>query len=65
MFVSGGSVHVLIEAAAWLTFVLDVSVHVNTTILRYLNLQALPTLVGLLLLVLVTAGLLASREDSP
>jgi len=63
MFVSGDSTHVLIDSLAWLTFVLDVGVHLNTGVLAYLNLQALPTVVGLLLLVLVSCGLLTEKVD--
>lgn len=65
LFVSGASVHVVISALAWLTFVLDVGVHINTGILAYLNLQALPSVVGLLLLVLVTFGLLTGEGEGP
>lgn len=65
LFVSGASAHVVISALAWLTFVLDVGVHLNTGVLAYLNLQALPSVVGLLLLVLVTVGLLTGEGEGP
>lgn len=47
-----------VNALAWITFVLDVGVHVNTALLTYLHLQALPTLVGILLFGLVTTTVL-------
>ena len=63
MVVSPASTHVVVDTLAWLTFVLDVGVHVDTTVLAYLNLQALPSIVGGLLLLLVTYGLLTVPED--
>lgn len=58
-------VHVGIGVLAWLTFMLDVGVHVDTTVLSYLGLQALPSVVGALLLILVTGWLLStSSRDS-
>lgn len=47
-----------IHAITWLTFLLDVGVHVDSAILSYLNLQFLPSAVGLLLLVVITGWLL-------
>jgi len=61
--VSSGSAHVVINLLAWLTFLLDVGVHVDTTVLTYLGLQAVPSIAGLLLLALVAATLLATRGD--
>ena len=54
------SAHVAIGALAWVAFVLDVGVHVDAGLLSYLHLQALPSLVGLLLFALVTAWLLSA-----
>src|SRR3954447_12609382 len=51
-------VHVGISALAWVTFLLDIGVHADTTILAYLGLSQLPTLVGVLLLVVLTGWLL-------
>ncbi|MBV9280952.1 MAG: hypothetical protein JOZ41_12800 [Chloroflexi bacterium] len=56
-------VHLGIDALAWITFALDVGVHVDTALLSYLGLQALPTVVGVLLLVLVTGRLLGMPRD--
>jgi hypothetical protein len=61
--VSPGTVHVAIGALASLTFLLDVGVHVDTSVLSFLGLQALPTIVGGLLLVLVAVTLLSGSEE--
>lgn len=64
MLASPDGVHLSVEALTWLTFVLDVGVHLNTSILSYLGFQALPTIVGVLLFILVTATLLGhDREE--
>jgi hypothetical protein len=52
-------VHVGIAALAWVTFMLDVGVHADTAVLSYLGLSQLPTIVGVLLLVVVTGWLLS------
>lgn len=52
-------VHITLQALAWLTFLLDIAVHVDGALLSYLGLQALPTVVGILLLILVTGWLLS------
>jgi hypothetical protein len=63
MLATPDAVHVSIAALAWLTFLLDVGVHVDTAVLSYLGLRALPTLLGGLLLVLVTVGLLTIPQE--
>lgn len=55
---SPDGVKIGVNALAWITFVLDIGVHLNTALLSYLHLQALPTLVGLLLFVVVTTTVL-------
>jgi hypothetical protein len=57
--------HVAITALAWLAFILDVGVHLDTSFLSYLGLQAIPAIVGLLLLAMVTAWLLATPGGNP
>jgi len=58
-----GSVHVVVGALAWLTFLLDVGVHVDTTALTFLGLQGLPTVVGALLFALLALTFLGSDKD--
>jgi hypothetical protein len=58
LLATSGSAQVGISALAWLVFVLDVGVHLDSALLSYLNLEALPSLVGGLLFILVTAWLL-------
>lgn len=53
-----GDRHLAVDALAWLTFLLNVGTRVNAQMLRYLHLQSLPTIAGVAVLVLVTAGLL-------
>jgi hypothetical protein len=60
MLVSPDGVHVSITALAWVTFLLDVGVHVDSALLSYLGLSLLPVVVGVLLLTLITAWLLSS-----
>jgi hypothetical protein len=48
-----------INGLAWLTFLLDVGVQVDSAVLSYLGLQALPTIAGVLLFVLVSVSLLS------
>lgn len=64
MLASPDGVHVSINAVAWLTFLLDVGVHVDTSFLSYLGLQALPSIVGGLLLVLIAAWVLTSPRNT-
>lgn len=59
---TGGGVHVVIAALAWVTFLLDVGVHVDTSILSYLGLAQLPTIVGVVILAVLTFWLLSDRE---
>lgn len=61
---SPDGVHVTISALAWLTFLLDVGVHVDASLLGYLGLQALPSIAGALLLVLIAAWVLTSPRDT-
>lgn len=51
--------HVAIAFLTQWTFVLDVAVHADTGVLAYLGLQVLPSVLGVLLLVVITAWLLA------
>lgn len=62
MSISPGGTRAGIEALAGITFVLDVGVHLDTVLLSYLGLQILPSVVGVLLLVFITAGLLLSSD---
>jgi hypothetical protein len=52
MTASPDGVHVVIDALAWIAFLLDVGVHLDSAVLASLNLQAIPTLVGVALAVL-------------
>src|SRR5437868_2186987 len=54
-------VHVAVAALAWVTFLLDVGVHVDTSMLNYLGLAQLPTIVGTLILVVLTCWLLSDK----
>jgi hypothetical protein len=64
MEVSPGGPHVYVDALAWLAFFLDVGVHADTAVLSFLGLQPLPSIVGFLLLVLLTVTLLTeTRRD--
>lgn len=58
-------VHVGIAALAWVTFALDVGVHADTAVLSYLGLSQLPTVVGGLLLLLLTGWLLSHPRGTP
>ncbi len=55
---SPDDVHLSIGALSWVAFFLDVGVHVDSALLRYLHLQLLPSIVGTLLFALVTVRLL-------
>ncbi|HZU12722.1 MAG TPA: hypothetical protein VFB58_07765 [Chloroflexota bacterium] len=57
-----GSGHMAVAALATVAFILDVGVHLDTSLLSSLGLADLPTVVGLLLLVMVAASVLW-RED--
>lgn len=59
---SPGGVHAYVELLAWVTFFLDVGVHGDSAVLSYLGLQALPSIVGFLLLSLLTATLLGGHS---
>lgn len=57
-------VHVAVAALAWTTFLLDVGVHLDNSILSYLGLTGLPTLVGLVILTVLTFWLLTGPGES-
>jgi hypothetical protein len=63
ILVSPDGVHIGVDTLAWITAILDVGVHLDSTILSYLGLQALPSIVGFLLFVLVTVTLLGSGKE--
>jgi uncharacterized Tic20 family protein len=63
MLVSPSGSHVMIDTLAWLTFILDVGVHVDSAVLAYGNLQAIPSIVGVALAVLLAARLLWYPRD--
>jgi hypothetical protein len=58
-----GGEHVVVDSMVWLTFALDAAVHVDNATLGYLHLQAIPVVVGALLLLLVGAVLLWKDPD--
>lgn len=58
MLASPDGVRVMIESLAWLAFLLDVGVHIDSAVLTYVNLQAVPSIVGVALAVLLAAQLL-------
>ena len=62
MLIIPGGVHTYVDSLAWLTFLLDVGVHGDTAVLSFLGLQALPSIVGFLLLVLLTVTLLGGQN---
>jgi hypothetical protein len=64
-FFSPNGVHVAINALAWLTFLLNIGVHIDAALLAYLNMGAMPSIVGLLLFVMVTASLLGGPRSEP
>jgi hypothetical protein len=64
MVTTGTGSHVVVHALAWLTFLLDVGVHIDTAVLSYLGLRALPSVVGCLLFVLLAFSLLGG-ETAP
>jgi hypothetical protein len=58
-----GGEHVVVDALVWLTFLLDVGVHVDSSTLAYLHLQFVPVIVGLLLLLVTGIWLLGSGGE--
>jgi hypothetical protein len=58
-------VHIAITALAWITFVLDLGVHINTSVLTYLGLVELPSIVGVLLTLMLAVSLLWEAKDRP
>lgn len=60
---SPDGVHAGIAALAWVTFLLDVGVHVDTDLLTYLGLGNLPVVVGALLFIMVAASVLWRPGD--
>jgi hypothetical protein len=63
MLATPDGVHVGINVIAWITFALDIGVHLDGSLLSALGLQALPTVVGALLLIVVAATLLYHGEE--
>src|SRR5579875_27627 len=63
ILVSRGTARMAIDMLAWITTILDVCVHVNSTLLSYLGLGALPTIVGMLVFAVLTASLLYESDD--
>jgi hypothetical protein len=61
---SPGGEHVVVDALVWLTFLLDAGVQVDSATLSYLHLQAVPVIVGLILLVVIGLWLLGGTEVS-
>lgn len=62
MSISPNAVHLTINMFAWTAFLLDVGVHTDTSLLRYLGLSALPAVVGVLLFALVGLTLIKGGE---
>ncbi len=56
-------VHIVIAALAWITFVLDLGVHMDTSMLSYLGLVELPSIVGALLTFMLAVSLLWESKD--
>lgn len=52
MLVSPNGPHVVVDALAWVAFVLDVGVHVDSALLAYTHLQLVPSVVGVALVLL-------------
>jgi hypothetical protein len=55
---SPDGVHVMIDTLAWLAFLLDIGVHIDSAVLSYSSLQAIPSIVGMALAVLLAVRLL-------
>jgi hypothetical protein len=60
-----GGEHVAVDALVSLTLVLDAGLQVDTAVLTYLHLQALPFIVGAVLLFLTGAWLLWEEDERP
>lgn len=58
-------VHIVISALAWISFVLDLGVHIDTSVLSYLGLVELPSILGILLTVTLAVSLLWESKDMP
>lgn len=58
MLASPNGAHLVIDTLAWLAFLLDVGVHVDSAVLTYTNLQAIPSIVGIALALLLAVQLL-------
>ena len=63
MLASPSGPHMVIDTLAWLTFILDVGVHLDSAVLAYGHLQAIPSIVGVALAVLLAARLLWYPRD--
>jgi hypothetical protein len=63
MLVSPSGAHVVIDTLAWLTFILDIGVNIDSAVLAYGNLQAVPSIVGVALAVLLATRLLWYPRD--
>jgi uncharacterized Tic20 family protein len=63
MQISASGSHVVIDTLAWLAFILDVGVHVDSAVLTYGSLQAIPSIVGIALGIMVAARLLWNPRD--
>lgn len=61
-YTSPQGAHVVVDVLAWLALFLDVGVHLDTSLLAFLGLQALPAVVGVLLFLLVTVTLLWQEQ---
>jgi hypothetical protein len=59
-----GGEHVAVDALVSLTLVLDAGIHVNTAVLSYLHLEALPFVVGALLLTLSALWLMWEEPEA-
>lgn len=59
-----GGEHVAVDALVSLTLVLDAGIHVNTAVLSYLHLEALPFIVGTLLLILSALWLMWEEPEA-
>lgn len=53
-----GDRHLTVHTLSWITFLLNVGTRVNGQILTSLHLQSLPTIAGVVLLLVVATGLL-------
>ncbi len=63
MLASPSGAHVVIDALAWVAFLLDMGVHIDSAILTYSHLQAVPSIVGTALAVLFAVRLLWYPRD--